>query len=132
MKRALALVELSREHHTALSLAMRIARVADSAAEAEMLERVAKVFAAELEPHFLEEERGLLPALMTAGETALVNRTLDEHRQIRALVENIVAGDAASLKVFGELLSAHVRFEERELFVTAQAVLSPDFLNSPR
>lgn len=33
--------------------------------------------------------------------------------------------DPAILERFGELLGAHVRFEERELFEAAQALLEP-------
>ena len=129
MKRSPALLALSREHHTALSLAVRIARAADAETEASLLSRVLAVFESELEPHFQEEERRLLPALLAVGETELVNRTLEEHKMLRHLVEKMKLDDHLSLKAFGEQLAAHVRFEERELFVTAQDVLSADYLN---
>lgn len=132
MKRSPALLALSREHHTALSLAVRIARAADVETETALLTRVLAVFASELEPHFQEEERSLLPALLAAGELVLVNRTLDEHKILRQLVEKMQLGDRPSLKAFGEQLAAHVRFEERELFATAQDVLAADYLNQAR
>lgn len=132
MKRSSALLALSREHHTALSLSVRIARMADAEAEAALLIRVPAVFDAELEPHFQEEEQGLLPALVAAGELALVARTLAEHGAIRNLMTHIRSGDVVSLKLFGQQLAAHVRFEERELFATAQDVLSADYLNQTR
>jgi uncharacterized protein (DUF885 family) len=126
------LLVLSREHHTALSLSVRIARIADAEAEAALLIRVPAVFDAELEPHFQEEEQGLLPALVAAGELALVSRTLAEHGAMRNLMTHIRSGDVVSLKLFGQQLAAHVRFEERELFATAQDVLSADYLNQTR
>lgn len=126
MKRSLALRQLSREHHTALSLALRIAKATDPAAQAALLARVPPLFRGELEPHFQEEERSLLPQLAAAGETALVARTLDEHAQMRALAAAIAAGDATALAPFGTLLQAHVRFEERELFVVAEQRLFAD------
>ena len=132
MKRSPALLALSREHHTALSLSVRIARMADAEAEAALLIRVPAVFDAELEPHFQEEEQGLLPALVAAGELALVSRTLAEHGAMRNLMTHIRSGDVVSLKLFGQQLAAHVRFEERELFATAQDVLSADYLNQTR
>lgn len=132
MKRSPALLALSREHHTALSLSVRIARMADAEAEAALLIRVPAVFDAELEPHFQEEEQGLLPALVAAGELALVARTLAEHGAMRNLMTHIRSGDVVSLKLFGQQLAAHVRFEERELFATAQDVLSADYLNQTR
>lgn len=120
MKRSAALLQLSREHHTALSLALRIAKAADDAARAPLMRRVPELFAAELDPHFQEEEARLLPQLAAAGETDLVERTLAEHVEMRAQVARIAAGEADALAVFGRLLQAHVRFEERELFVVAE------------
>lgn len=129
MKRSPILLELSREHHTALVLALRIARANEPAAQAALLTSVPAIFLNELEPHFQEEEQGVLPQLAIAGEVALVNRTLEEHRQMRELVAQLAAGDLNSLKPFGVLLKAHVQFEERELFVTAQAVLPAAYLD---
>ena len=120
MKRSPALRQLSREHHTALSLALRIAKATEPAAQERLLATIPALFRGELEPHFQEEERSLLPQLAQAGETTLVARTLDEHAQMRALAAAIAAGDATALAPFGELLQAHVRFEERELFVVAE------------
>lgn len=132
MKRSPALLELSREHHTALSLAARIARAADPAAEADLMARVQIVFRDELAPHFVAEEEGLLPAMAAAGERALVERTLGEHRLMQQMVDRIAAGDRDSLKAFGQQLTAHVRFEERELFMAAQVVLPAAYLDRPR
>lgn len=125
MKRSPALLQLSREHHTALSLALRIERGDNAAA---LLVDLPSVFRNEMEPHFQEEENILLPRLQAAGEEALVSRTLAEHAQIRQLVEQIAGGDVASLQPFGEMLRAHVRFEERELFLVAERVLPADYL----
>lgn len=130
MKRSPALLKLSREHHTALSLALRIEKASDTAAQDILLATLPGLFRGELEPHFQAEEKALLPQLAQAGETALVDRTLEEHRQIRDLVGQMAAGDRASLTAFGTLLRAHVRFEERELFVTAQRVLPANYLES--
>ena len=90
--------------------------------------QVARGFVAELEPHFLDEERWLLPALENAGEHALVARTLDEHRRLRSLAAALAAGDLEPLAEFAGMLSAHVRFEERELFERAQQVIPADEL----
>jgi hypothetical protein len=120
MKRSPALRQLSREHHTALSLALRIAKATEPAAQERLLATIPALFRGELEPHFREEERSLLPQLAQAGETILVARTLDDHAQLRALAAAIAGGDATALAPFGTLLQAHVRFEERELFVVAE------------
>lgn len=126
MKRHPRLQDLSREHHGALKLA-RAARQAaesnDASQVAALAQRVARLFADELEPHFRVEEQGLLRQMDAAGEHVLVRRTLDEHAEMRRLVSALAVPDAATLLSFADLLAAHVRFEERELFESAQAVL---------
>lgn len=128
MKRHPQLLLLSREHHGALKLARHARLAVDSGRDDEigrLAQRVVELFARELEPHFQVEERDLLPLLAAAGEHALVDRTLAEHADLRALVDHLRSPDATTLARFAELLLAHVRFEERELFESAQRYL-PD------
>ena len=123
MKRSDALLQLSREHHGALALALAAKRAAaaNHAGDIEMVaKRVGAAFARELAPHFCEEEDWLLPQLLAAGETELVARTLAEHAELRALVAQLRHPDAPTLLRFAERLKAHVRFEEGELFETAE------------
>lgn len=126
MKRSIALQTLSREHHTALSLVQRIARAGDEAAVAALMRLVPEKFRAEIEPHFKVEEEGLLVRLAAAGEAALVRRTLDDHTRLRGLAARLADGDGTALKEFGDALRTHVRFEERELFVRAEALLQDE------
>lgn len=127
MKRDPALRNLSSEHHSGLVLARHIRKASASpefqpaAACADLIER----FQHELEPHFQKEEQGLLPALLAAGEHGLVERTLQQHRALRELV---MKADPDNLLRFAQLLSDHIRFEEKELFEGAQRRLSPDQL----
>jgi hypothetical protein len=79
-------------------------------------------FDAELRPHFEREEAELLPVMQSAGETVLVERTLREHAAMRALLGE---GRAENLERFADLLTKHIRFEEKELFERAQRVLDP-------
>lgn len=130
MKRSPSLLKLSRDHHTALSLALHIEKANDAVALAAVAVRLAKIFPGELEPHFLEEEQSLLPQLRQVGEVALVERTLQEHQQLRSLAERVADGKTTRLKEFGQLLQAHVRFEERELFMVAQRVLPGEYLET--
>lgn len=127
MKRSDSLLKLSREHHGALVLAKRaqgFGATPGAAAEVFMAQLVA-TFADELDPHFQAEENTLLPALQAAGESALVKRTLAEHAELRGLIEAVARRDPPALPRFGVALAAHVRFEERELFPAAEAVLAP-------
>lgn len=79
-------------------------------------QRVLQAFSDELEPHFQIEEQSLLPLLRSAGNTALEQRTLEDHRQLRVLLSGLRRNDIETLGSFGKLLTEHVRFEERELF----------------
>lgn len=129
MKRSPALRTLSSEHHTGLVLARRASLAAAGNDVTTAWHDVAHRFATELEPHFRAEESGLLPALAQTGEQAIVERTLAEHAQLRHLVYD-QPHTADSLRTFAELLTRHIRFEERELFAAAQARL-PDFACTP-
>lgn len=117
MKRSQTLIQLSREHHTALALAKR---AQTNALESTTLMQLMADFPArwngELEPHFTEEEQVLLPRLLSGGADALAGRLVEDHAGLRALSARIIGGDAAALPEFGLLLADHVRFEERELF----------------
>ena len=127
MKRVPALRDLSSEHHSGLVLTRRIHKAVAlpnfqaAAAWADVAER----FEHELEPHFQKEEQGLLPALRATGEHALVERTLQEHKEMR---DSVRATDPEKLLRFAQLLSEHIRFEEKELFQVAQHQLSADQL----
>lgn len=127
MRRHQQLQDLSREHHTALQLALRAKRAAQSGDAAQIAASAAacvEAFSVELDPHFVIEENELLPALAQQGEHDLVRRTLAEHEQLRSLVVQLAQPDATTLQSFAELLHAHVRFEERELFEVAQCHLA--------
>ena len=129
MKRHPDLLQLSREHHGALKLARDARRAAASGDASEMAalaQRVAQVFPVELDPHFCIEEQGILVLLARAGQHALVARTLADHAELRRLAEVLATPDADSLLRFADLLGAHVRFEEREVFEAAQAVRALD------
>ena len=119
MKRSATLQPLSREHHTAISLAKSCERAVQSG-DVEQIkktcQRIIQAFSDELEPHFQIEEQTFLPLLQGVENQSLVQRTLADHQQLRALLDGLRQNDAQALGLFGKHLSAHVRFEERELF----------------
>jgi hemerythrin-like domain-containing protein len=122
MQRHRALRKLSSDHHSGLVIARRARHAAQEelSRQAAAWQRVTTRFQTELEGHFRLEEVGLLAALSQAGETRLVARTLREHASLRRL---IAQDRVENLLPFAELLTAHIRFEEKELFETAQRVL---------
>lgn len=133
MKRTAALQPLSREHHGALVLALACRRAANSG-NAEKIRaacgRAVRDFDADLAPHFRQEETALLPLLREAGQIELVRHTLDDHTRLRAMAESLRGHDHAWLAAFGKALSDHVRFEEQELFPTAEQVVPHNLLEA--
>ncbi len=126
MKRSPILQPLSREHHSALTLAKASERAAQSGDEALVrlaCQRVIGAFSNELESHFQFEEVSLLPLLHSTETQPLVERTLADHQQLRGLLDALRQNDAGALDRFGKCLSAHVRFEERELFPVLESLL---------
>lgn len=130
MKRDDRLIPLSHDHHHGLVMSLRI-RKSDERGEIDdaFIAEISEAFDREVEPHFKQEERWLLPALRVAGEDEMVDRTLAEHAQLRGLLRSAAEGDINKLIEFGELLGDHIRFEERELFERAQTVLSDEVLD---
>lgn len=131
MKRCPELQDLSREHHTALRLALQWRRAAESGDEAKIdaaCNQARTAFEAELLPHFREEERCLLPRLEALGASAIVARTLIEHRAMHRLVRDLEIPDGEILLRFADLLTSHVRFEERDLFDTAETLIGREVL----
>ena len=119
MKRSPALQPLSREHHTALTLAKaceRAAQFGDEERLGKTCQRAIQAFSNELEPHFQFEEQSLLPLLHSIETQPLVESTLVDHEQLRELLNGLQQNNAEALDSFGKCLSAHVRFEEKELF----------------
>jgi hemerythrin-like domain-containing protein len=115
MKRSERLQPLSREHHQALVFSKRLLQIFnnDPDAAAVYWKEWREVAAGDLLRHFAEEESRFLALLRNEGAGRLEHRLLEEHRQLRLLLEDDQV-EAATL--FAGLLKDHVRFEERELF----------------
>jgi hemerythrin-like domain-containing protein len=124
VKRAAALVPLSREHHEALVLARRACDPARPDAEPMRLrEHILRRWTEHFEPHFATEEEVLFAALAAAGAREDAAEALRQHAHLRGLVAQLRRGDAAALPAWGDALRAHVQWEERELFPRAERLL---------
>jgi len=125
MKRSPELAPLSRDHHVALEHALRLRR----ATESEVAAVVAGFLAFLLGPgrsHFAREEALLAPEVPEA-RADLAQRMLDEHVEILRRAEDLgQAPRVADAHALGELLTRHVRFEEREVFPLLEAHLPAD------
>jgi len=127
MKRSEALAALSRDHHLALVVAMRLSRSGENDA-AQVAERFLRFLAEHELGHFGLEESVLLPAVPeTERGRALVKRVIEDHEYLRDAGRRVRrAGDAPSIVFLhdvGSRLRAHVQMEERELFPYLEASL---------
>jgi len=132
MKRSSELAVLSREHHIALELALRLQRA--SVADADRVRDAALEFwRTEGAEHFRLEEELLLPPFVhhVGAADADVVRVLAEHREISDRItrlESAAGPSIAALNALGEALRDHVRHEERTLFGRIEATLRHDEL----
>lgn len=124
MKRAPALVPLSREHHEALVLARRACEPERPQATPETLRvHLLRRWDEQFAPHFAREETHLLPALEAAGEGGAAREALRQHGAVRDAVARLRAGDLGALPTWGDAMREHVKWEERQLFPLAERTL---------
>lgn len=124
MPRIGALLSLSREHHTSLVMARDARRAAnekDATIVSMALARVEAHWHTLLAAHFEQEER-----LMRVAEDTLdpesVARILAEHGELQMLASGPCTLEPTErLRRFGDLLGAHVRYEERVFFPQLQS-----------
>jgi hemerythrin-like domain-containing protein len=133
MLRDKSLVPLSRQHQHALALCVRINRAAlSTGAELEAWQaEIQQHFEQEIQYHFAAEEADLFPVARQYPQLAgLVEELLSEHATLRAYFGKAKARslDQQGLRQFGEVLSAHIRKEERQLFEGIQECLKPEEL----
>jgi hemerythrin-like domain-containing protein len=136
MSRDDRLMRLSRDHHHALVLALRVQRElpgADELAANALQADAVRFWTAALQPHIEAENEALLARIAKHGDggLALAGRLQREHRELDEAMGTVRNGGSggsaerrAALTRFGSLLGAHIRWEERELFEWLQATLS--------
>ena len=128
MQRDPALIPLSQQHHDALALCVYIERAEKSGHLdlAHWNREVAAAWQAEIRWHFQSEEEVVFPvAGPVESLRPLVQELLAEHAQLRTLFAGAEGNrlQASDLLQFRQLLSAHVRKEERRLFEDMQGLI---------
>ena len=85
----------------------------------EMMAKMRKLYAAELQGHFEVEEEVLFPVMERClGRLELVGELRKEHGSLAGLIARLdLTPGISSLDEFARLLEGHVRKEERQLFV---------------
>lgn len=130
MHRDRNLFPLSHSHQRGLGLCVLVQRdLASDAGPHNIARQAARIldhYNGEILEHFLVEERDLFPSLSGLPELApLVRELMAEHAQIASLAAAISYRAAReTLEEFCQLLSAHIRKEERQLFPQVQDRLS--------
>src|ERR1051325_6583205 len=121
-----SLIPLSREHHYALLLCLRIHRGIEAhRADLNWLRikagNAVRFFASDLRLHFKAEEEVLFPAMRDLpAPRELINDLLAEHRELERLIERLRRAEDGLLPdllcQFADLLESHIRREEQSLF----------------
>ena len=133
MKRHKSLIPLSHQHHDALILAQLIKKDAPiyKGLPTDLngkREYTLNFYKNDLVHHFEAEELILFPFVsgLSAELDKLTNQLIDEHKQIAELVELIRSEVEVetNLDNLGNLISSHVRTEERKYFELVQKLLS--------
>jgi hemerythrin-like domain-containing protein len=134
MKRHKSLHPLSHDHHKGLVQARRL-REAEAPAQA--AERFLSFWRGELRRHFREEEEVLLPVLArhTDPRRAEIAETLLQHVEIRRRVDELESAleagslaETAPVAQLGELLHAHIRYEEDQVFPAIESAVPEEEL----
>jgi hypothetical protein len=139
VKRHPALIPLSHDHHAVLVQARRLRLASGSDVDEARVAAATQYVEAfpETERHFRLEEEQLFPALVrSGGGGALLAGAIDVHHEIRTLAATlggeVAAGRASpeTMARLAELLDAHARGEERELFPLIQETVPADELSA--
>ena len=125
MLRDPALIPLSRQHHNGLAMCVLTRRslACDRSAEnvAALALRVIDRHELELASHFEIEEQVLFPA---CEPMPILGELRADHRNLEAMVARLRTSPSAELlEQFCELLSRHIRREERDLFEYMQRTI---------
>jgi hemerythrin-like domain-containing protein len=143
MKRHSALIPLSREHHDGLVQAVRLRRAAadgDASARLAAAREFVEFFGYEERVHLRDEEEELFPLFLryVRSQPAPLREARVQHVQLEGFARKLriaVAGgivDRETLEAAGELLEAHIRLEERQLFPLIEELVPNDELGRLR
>lgn len=129
IKRSEQLAPLSREHHDGLLFVWKIKQGLEHNTPLETLRNYAMWYwRHHIKPHFYHEEKILLPHL--PADQPMGIRLKEEHDQIRELILGLdEMADKRSLLILCDLLTHHIRFEEREFYAYIEELLPPEKLS---
>lgn len=118
IKRNKHLIQLSKDHHFTLLFSWKIRQGLMNDVDAVRLKNYVQFFwLNDMQQHFRDEEVILFAPL----NDDKVRKALEDHKQIKGLVDTILSEADSSkilkqLPLLADMVDNHVRFEERELF----------------
>jgi hemerythrin-like domain-containing protein len=125
---------LKAEHGVFLFQLDHLRRLVESRAPLETLRAVVDAIASAEMHHSEIEDRLLYPLLARAAgvEPPLLQRSREEHEEVRRLVVQIQAGffDEVTVVAFLERLRSHLEHEIHDLFALADELIPPEHLVS--
>lgn len=128
IKRSKFLVELSRDHHSGLLFCWKIkAGLSKDIALHRILNYINFYWAQHLKAHFQEEET----LLFNLSTNPLCWLGKEEHRMLEARIKQLNSYEheaSEEYNLFAELLTKHIRFEERTLFPYLETALPAEVL----
>jgi iron-sulfur cluster repair protein YtfE (RIC family) len=129
MQRAEALQPLSKQHKTALMTCLLIRKgIRRQASISVMTDFLLKCWEKELSPHFVEEEKHLLPLLRQFSQGKAYAETIQrDHDLIRNCMVHLQQEAVSDrlLPDIANLLEQHIRYEERIVFQAMQDFVPP-------
>lgn len=130
IKRSEQLAPLSREHHDGLLFAWKIKQgLANNTSLEQLRNYTMWYWRNHIKQHFFQEEKILLPYMPTDHPMAI--QLKEEHDHIRELILLLDEhADKQTLKILCDLLNKHIRFEERELFIYLEGLLTKEQLDA--
>ncbi|MBS1496793.1 MAG: hemerythrin domain-containing protein [Bacteroidetes bacterium] len=130
IKRNENIVLLSKDHHFALLFCWKIRNGLKQKASLQRIhDYILYFWNSHLHTHFKEEENILFKGI----NDPLVVQAQQQHAEISALIDLIHTGKNVSEEQYNHLadmVDAHIRFEERDLFPRLESILSAEALSS--
>ena len=120
---------LSREHHDGLLFCWKIKQGLGNGTDAAMLRNFTMWYwRYHMNPHFLREEKILLPRI---SDHSLAGQLKKEHDDITDLILALDKNpDKDLFSILILFVTNHIRFEERHVFGYLEKILSEDQLNT--
>lgn len=132
IKRSKELVQLSRDHHNGLLLCWKIRTGIKKDIDNKRIAQYALYFFnKDLKEHFRQEEKILFSLLPDSD--GLKQDALEQHKFLYSLIAKIgnqQQQDTICLQELADVLEAHIRFEERQLFPYIEQTIDPGILKA--